>query len=59
MAMTPNVIEFRIHRQAKYWVWYSVMLLYSLATEVRATVAAATGVVIEDRARLLEFQLVP
>ena len=39
-----------------YPVW---MGMYSLTTQVRATVAAETVVVSEDRARLLEFQLVP
>ncbi len=38
----------------RYAVW---MGMYSPATQVRVSVEA--GVVIEDRARLLEFQLVP
>ena len=33
--------------------------MYSLLAQVRATVAAETVVVSEDRARLLEFQLAP
>ncbi len=40
----------------RYAVW---MGMYSPLTQVRTTVAAETGVVSEDRARLLEFQLVP
>ena len=39
-----------------YAVW---MGMYSPLTQVRATVAAETVVVSEDRARLLEFQLAP
>ena len=39
-----------------YAVW---MGMYSPTTQVRATVAAETVVVSEDRARLLEFQLAP
>ena len=39
-----------------YAVW---MGMYSPMTQVRATVAAETVVVSEDRARLLEFQLAP
>ena len=39
-----------------YAVW---MGMYSPLTQVRATVEAETGVVSEDRAQLLEFQLAP
>ena len=39
-----------------YAVW---MGMYSPLTQVRATVAAETVVVSEDRARLLEFQFAP
>ena len=39
-----------------YAVW---MGMYSPLTKVRATVAAETVLVSEDRARLLEFQFAP
>ena len=39
-----------------YAVWIG---MYSLLAQVRATVAAETVVVSEDRARLLEFQFAP
>ena len=40
----------------RYAVW---MGLYSPATQERVAVEAGAGVVIEDRARLLEFQIGP
>ena len=40
----------------RYAVW---MGLYSSATQERVSVEAGAGEVIEDRARLLEFQIGP
>ena len=62
MWSTGEVVVNRVQISAanlhagSYAVW---MGMYSPLTQVRTTVAAETGVVSEDRARLLEFQLVP